>query len=187
MKLHLGCGKVILPGYVNIDEIYRPGVDEVDNIKYLRSYKGNSIEEIYACHVLEHFGRWEYKEVLKRWHELLIPGGTLKLSVPDFNAIVEYHTTFDGDMKNILGLLYGGQDHENNYHKMIWNFHTLYNVLKEEIGFQEIHAYDWSKEEHKSYHDFSQAYLPHAIDHVKLHHTPPKGGILMSVNLKAYK
>ncbi len=90
IKLHLGCGTNHLEEYVNIDIRYLPGVDEVNNIKFLRKYQNNSIDEIYACHVLEHFGRWEYKDVLRRWHELLKPGGQLRLAVPNFAAIVNH-------------------------------------------------------------------------------------------------
>jgi predicted SAM-dependent methyltransferase len=87
-KLHLGCGSKHIKNYINIDIRYLPGVDEVDNVRFLRKYKNDSVDEIYASHVLEHFSRWEYKNVLKRWFDILKPGGTLRLAVPDFDSIV---------------------------------------------------------------------------------------------------
>ena len=113
-KLHLGCGTKHLEGYTNIDIRYLPGVDEVNNIRFLRNHKENSVDEIYACHVLEHFGRWEYKDVLKRWFEILKPGGHLRLAIPNFHSICSYYTKTN-DLKSLIGLLYGGQDYDENY------------------------------------------------------------------------
>jgi predicted SAM-dependent methyltransferase len=110
MKLHLGCGDKHIKGYVNIDIRYLPGVDEVDNVARLRKYKTDSISVIYASHVLEHFGRWEYMDVLKRWYEILKPGGTLRLGVPDFGGIVDYYQKTK-DLRVVSGMLYGGQDY----------------------------------------------------------------------------
>ena len=91
VKLHLGSGSKHIDGYINVDIRYLPGVDEVNNVKFLRNYKNNSVDEIYCCHTLEHFGRWEYKEVLKRWFEILKPGGVMRLAIPDFNSICQYY------------------------------------------------------------------------------------------------
>lgn len=38
---------------------------------------GGSIALIYASHLLEHFGRYQYKDVLKEWFRVLQPGGVL--------------------------------------------------------------------------------------------------------------
>ena len=122
-KLHLGCGTKQFEGYTNIDIRYLPGVDEVNNIRFLRNYKENSVKEIYACHVLEHFGRWEYKEVLRRWFEILEPKGQLRLAVPNFSSICTYYNK-TGDLKSLIGLLYGGQDYDENYHYITFDYHT---------------------------------------------------------------
>ena len=172
-KLHLGCGTKHLEGYTNIDIRYLPGVDEVNNIRFLRNYKENSVDEIYACHVLEHFGRWEYKEVLKRWFQILKPGGQLRLAVPNFSAICSYYLAYS-DLNSLMGLLYGGQDYDENYHYVTFDYHTLYRDLKE-IGFPTIKRWD-----EKTYNgdDFSKAYLPHM---------DKENGILMSLNILAIK
>jgi predicted SAM-dependent methyltransferase len=173
MKLHLGCGTKHLNGYKNIDIRYLPGVDEVNNIRFLRNYKENSIDEIYACHVLEHFGRWEYKDVLKRWFEILKPGGQLRLAVPNFQSICAYyHKT--SNLKPLIGLLYGGQDYDENYHYITFDYNTLSDDLKN-IGFSNIE--EWNCEQYED-DDFSKAYLPHM---------DKENGILMSLNILASK
>jgi predicted SAM-dependent methyltransferase len=172
MKLHLGCGTKHIEDYINIDIRYLPGVDEVNNIRFLRNYKENTVDEIYACHVLEHFGRWEYKEVIKRWFEILKPGGKLRLAIPNFNSICEYYTK-TSDLKSIMGLLYGGQDYDENYHYVIFDYPTLSNDLKN-IGYSKIT--EWQAEDYPG-DDFSKSYLPHM----------DKNGILMSLNILAIK
>ena len=69
-KLHLGCGDKILPNFTNIDIRPMEGVDVVEDISTLKKIKTNSVELIYACHVLEHFGRHEYINVLTGWLNL---------------------------------------------------------------------------------------------------------------------
>ena len=175
IKLHLGCGTKHIEGYTNIDVRYLPGVDEVNNIKFLRNYKPNSVDVIYACHVLEHFSRWEYKTVLTRWFELLKPGGTLRLAVPNFNSICQHYIK-TGDLNPIMGLLYGGQDYDENHHYVTFDYNSVYNDLTQ-IGFSYITEYNHKTTEHAYIDDFSKAYLPHLDEN----------GILMSLNIEAIK
>jgi predicted SAM-dependent methyltransferase len=173
IKLHLGCGTKHLEGYTNIDIRYLPGVDEVNNIRFLRNYKNNSIDEIYACHVLEHFGRWEYKDVLRRWFELLKPGGKLRLAVPNFESICKYYSETN-DLQSLIGLLYGGQDYDENYHYITFDYTSL-SITLGDIGFSNISYYN---SETIPGDDFSKSYLPHM---------DKENGILMSLNLEITK
>lgn len=171
-KLHLGCGTKHLDGYINIDIRYLPGVDEVNNIKFLRNYADGSIDEIYACHVLEHFGRWEYKDVLRRWYELLSANGILRIAVPNFEAVCEHYTKHK-NLKLLMGFLYGGQDYNENFHYVAFDFKTL-KADMENIGYGEVGL--WNSDE-MQIDDYSKSYLPHM----------DKNGKLMSLNIYAKK
>ncbi len=158
-KLHLGCGSNIINGFINIDAAYMPGVDIVDNVQHLRKFENNSIDLIYASNVLEHLGRWNYKQALLRWYDLLKPKGILRLSVPDFNALCEYYIETK-DLKTMYCALYGGQDTVYNYHYWCWD----YEILSEEllgIGFKNIHRYDRNKTEHSHIRDWSLNFMPY--------------------------
>lgn len=74
VRLHLGCGKRILPGYTNIDIQEAPGVDVVCDVRDL-PYEDNSVDFIYSCATIEHFGRHEWKKVLAHWFSKLKAGG----------------------------------------------------------------------------------------------------------------
>lgn len=135
-KLHLGCGSVHIDGYINVDSDILSGADVIDDIKELREFEDNSVEEIYACNVLEHLGRFDYPMALARWYELLKDGGKLRLSVPDFRAICEYYLE-TGDLKSLYPALYAGQNTSWNFHYWCWDFETLKDEL-ESIGFRDI-------------------------------------------------
>lgn len=156
-KLHLGCGSRHLDGFINIDQIYQPGVDMVGNVRFLRQFTPGEVSVIYACHVLEHFSRWDYKAVLKRWYELLGPGGKLYVCVPDFDAVVQHYAEHQKPEK-LIGLLYGGQDYEGNTHHYTWTLVTLSKDLWD-AGFRHIEPFDWRKGPNPDVDDFSKAYL----------------------------
>ena len=84
MKLHVGCGDVIISGWNNLDIEKLPGVDIQDDIRTLEKIENNSCEIIYASHVLEHVGRNEFGDVLKIWNKKLKINGILRIAVPDF-------------------------------------------------------------------------------------------------------
>ena len=57
-KLHVGCGRNILEGWINLDLMDLPGVDIVADLDDCKNKKlplrENSIEEFYVSHVIEH-------------------------------------------------------------------------------------------------------------------------------------
>jgi len=176
IKLHLGCGSKRIKGYTNIDVRPLDAVDLVTDIRQLVDFEKNSVSLIYASHVLEHFGRLEYMDVLRRWYEVLRQGGVLRLAVPNFEAVVEHYNQFK-ELPKVMGLLYGGQTYPQNYHYCTWDYKTLTNDLKS-IGFKDVVKYDWQKTEHSDIDDYSQCYLPHM---------DKENGKLMSLNIEATK
>jgi predicted SAM-dependent methyltransferase len=176
MKLHIGCGSVAIPGYINVDIRYLPNVDVVDNAKYLKKFVSEDVSVIYACHVLEHFSRWEVQHILKRWYDILAFDGILTISVPDFGAVVQQYIK-NQNVPELIGFLYGGQDYDENFHRYCWDFNSLKNDL-EAIGFKKINRYEWEKSDLKDFDDYSKAYLPHM---------DKENGRLMSLNITAVK
>jgi len=82
MKLHLGCGKNIKSGYVNIDGyVDLPDVQKLDVLNL--PYDDGSIDEVLAEHFVEHI---PFKDEERFWNEcvrLLKKGGKLTVEVPD--------------------------------------------------------------------------------------------------------
>jgi predicted SAM-dependent methyltransferase len=84
LRLHIGCGPNIRPGWVNIDRVARaPGVvTDVDPTAL--PYPNASVSEVLAEHVFEHFSFAEEELVWREMARVLRPGGTITIEVPDF-------------------------------------------------------------------------------------------------------
>ncbi len=175
-KLHLGCGKKYIPGFIHVDLADYPHIDYRRDVSDLSIFEDNSIELIYACHVLEHFKRYEVEKVLNEWHRVLVPSGILRLAIPDFEAVVLVYEKYK-DIELVMGLLYGGQQYEYNFHHVLFDFKYLEKLLKK-AGFKNIHRYDWRNTVHRDYDDYSQAYIPHM---------DKEHGVLMSLNVEGEK
>jgi radical SAM protein with 4Fe4S-binding SPASM domain len=83
-KLHLGCGDIILPDFINCD-LFNPKADLKCDVAKL-PFEDNSIDEIYASHIIEHFHFYEAMDVLKEWCRVLKPGGKVMIETPDMYA-----------------------------------------------------------------------------------------------------
>lgn len=176
MKLHLGCGKRYIAGFVHIDAVDYPHIDHVATIDNLSFIPDNSVELIYNCHVLEHFKRRDVDRVLQEWRRVLKPGGTLRVSVPDFSKLCEVYQR-ENRIELVIGALFGRQDYLYNIHYNVFDFSSLAQSL-EQAGFVNVRPYDWRATEHADVDDFSQAYIPHM---------DKEHGTLISLNVECDK
>lgn len=175
-KLHLGCGKRVIDGWINID-IFSDNPNVIkDDVSKLKTVEDASTDIIYASHVLEHFGRYETEEILKTWHQKLKPGGLLRIAVPDFEAVCKRYVSH-GNIQEVLGFLNGGQRNQYDYHKVNFDFVKIETHLRN-VGFGNVRRYDWNLTEHSHVDDYSQSYLPHM---------DKTNGTLMSLNVEATK
>ncbi|MEK6927739.1 MAG: methyltransferase domain-containing protein [Nanoarchaeota archaeon] len=168
MKIHLGCGKRFLKGYVHVDLDKHEHIDYYHDIKTLPMFPDNSADEIYSCGTFEYFDRiTEVPNVLAEWKRVLKQGGVIRMSVPDFEGIAKvYQKYHDVDGKGILGPIFGRIEIETErgreilYHKTVYDYDSLKKVL-ESAGFTNVARYDWRSFFPSGYDDFSAAYIPH--------------------------
>lgn len=151
-------------------------MDYVTSADKLDMFEDDSVDLIYSCHILEHFGRHQIENVLKEWYRVLKIGGILRVAVPDFEKLVEVYLKTK-NLKLILGSLVGRQDYPENTHYLVFDYTYLSEVLTK-VGFKNIHRYDWRQTIHKDYDDYSQAYIPHM---------DKEHGILISLNVECEK
>ncbi|MHC4117839.1 MAG: class I SAM-dependent methyltransferase [Planctomycetota bacterium] len=149
--LHIGCGKTNSPEFINIDAQPLAHVHIVtDDITSLTDFSTGTVELVYMCHILEHIKKNDLKKVLAEMKRVLKDGGVLRISVPDFDKLLEVYNASGKDTNAISNQLMGGQDHEYNIHYCIFNHRGLSELLRE-VGFRQVVPWD---PENCRYHDF---------------------------------
>lgn len=184
VKLHLGCYHRKIHGYVNVDIRPECNPDLVEDCFSLPSFKENSVDILYTAHMLEHCKREECLQILARWNEILKPGGILRISVPDFEALCLYYIQ-TRDLKSITNLMFGSQKHPYDFHYIGFDEKYLTSLLKE-LDFWNIRRYDWRETEHFYVDDYSQCYLP-SMEYKSRRITDEIKGTLVSLNIEAQK
>lgn len=103
LKLHLACGHDYKEDYINVDLYPVEGVvtDAQFDVAKL-PYEDNSIDEIRAFHIIEHFDWHEGNRVLEEWYRVLKPGGRLWLETPDFLASCDAFVKGSPEFRNML-------------------------------------------------------------------------------------
>jgi len=134
MKLNLGSGCCPIDGYKNFDAKNGKSI-------FPLMMDHNSIDEIRASHVLEHFGHVESVAVLSHWIEHLKVGGVLKIAVPDFDDLIRRRNM--GQQFDYEAIIMGGQTDEMDYHKSIWT-HEKLRYLMDALGLDDIKT--WQSE-----------------------------------------
>lgn len=144
VRLHLGCGDVYLPGYINID--YHPKehtvqqntkVDLYADLTTLQ-FEPESVTEIRLHHVFEHFDRPTAIKLLITWYGWLDDGGILTIETPDF-------------VRSIRSYLFGGIKtraktlrHIFGSHEAAWAVHydgwykAKYNLYLRRLGYEAL-------------------------------------------------
>jgi predicted SAM-dependent methyltransferase len=135
LRLHLGCGPINAVGYINIDFAPMRHVHLMQSVERLRRFQTGSVDLIYASHVLEHISHQNTLLVLREWARALKPGGTLRIAVPDFDALVRIYALKNRAIPAIQGMLFGGQDYPGNAHFTAFNSGYLAQLLVE-AGFE---------------------------------------------------
>jgi predicted SAM-dependent methyltransferase len=151
--VHIGCGKINSPEFINIDAQPFPHVHTVsDNLICLANFANGTVDLVYMCHVLEHVRRHELKNVLSEIRRVLKDGGILRLSVPDFDKLTEVYNASGKNMQVISNQLMGGQDHQYNIHYSVFNCQSLSRLLHE-VGFRSVASWDPGDCEYHNFKD----------------------------------
>lgn len=178
IKINMGCGwRNFGKDWDHIDGGDYSHLDSKDIFNL--PYEDESVDLIYASHVIEYFDRDEVKDVLNEWIRVLKPGGKLRLAVPNFSEMAILYSKDIIKLNDILGPLYGKMPmgKETIYHKTTYDFNSLENLLID-LGLKEIKKYDWKDTEHSKFDDHSQAYIPHM---------DKDNGTLISLNVECKK
>ena len=159
LNLHIG-GQEANPNWKILDIEARPEVDFVGDAANLSQFVDESVHQIYASHVLEHFYYGLNNELintLKEWYRVLQPEGKLLISVPDLKTLcwLYLHPQLEPlERYQLMRIMFGGQINQYDVHKVGFDFETLALYLQE-VGFQKY----WQVTEFNLFNDCSSMRL----------------------------
>ena len=141
VRINLGCGAKLLPGFINVDmpggnwSGKKPDV-EADVTKRL-PFNDGSADQVHAYHVFEHINRWQAEEVLTEWLRIVKPGGLLVLELPCLDKILALfdHFARTGEPLNFQLTMWGlygdpGYHNEAMTHKWCYSAAELRGLLE---------------------------------------------------------
>lgn len=160
LKLNLGCGGNIIPGYVNIS--YDEGKQNSEwylnhDLSIGIPYDNGTVDVIYHCHFLEHLSYFDGIQLLKNSYSAMKDGAVMRILVPDLKLwamcylqedrefLDAYRDAYLGPQYPTDGAIFMGMLH-NHGHKMGWDWDTLKYFLNE-AGFKDIR--NWYYQESK--------------------------------------
>lgn len=117
-----------------------PGVDYVGDISNLTAFSDNSVDEIYASHVLEHVRQADVVQTLKGIYRILRAQGVLMLSVPDMDILCHLfiNPLASQEIKfHAMRMMFGFQTDQNDFHYVGFNQQFLSSFLAQ-AGFGKI-------------------------------------------------
>lgn len=134
--LHLGCGQVYKPGYVNVDMFDRSVADERTDLLDL-PFDDGSYDLAEAFQVIEHFDLVHSRYFLAEVYRVLRPGGRLVVETPDLGESLRVLSRSDpSNSVAILQWIYG-QDSPGLQHKTGFTYSILEGAL-EDAGFVDV-------------------------------------------------
>lgn len=128
MKLNVGCGRMVLDGWFNIDIVQSPKAKRPIDLKAdVRSIplEDGCADVLMALHVIEHFYHWEVQALLAEWKRLLKPGGKIILELPNLEAAcrnyLKYRNT-DKVHQMAMWPFYGDPTHKDEFMCHRWGY-----------------------------------------------------------------
>ena len=104
----------------------------------LSQFENNSVQEIYASHVVEHIDQKNIKKTLNGIYRILQDGGKFYVSVPDLDVLCRIFIDKNAPTKakfHVMRMIFGGQTDEFDYHYFGWNYEFMSAYLTE-AGFK---------------------------------------------------
>ena len=179
IKLHLGCGRNLLDGWINTDfntAKFR-GSDFLDvTEKY--PYDDNSVDYVFSEHMIEHISYQDGKFMIEESFRVLKSGGKIRISTPDLKFLINLYTEDKTDLQkryidySINHASYNvsiGTDTFiiNNFvrdwdHTFIYDEKTLKSLF-ESVGFSDVKSYLITESE-----DENLKNLEHTTDEINI-------------------
>lgn len=131
MKLNLGCDIFKIQDFINIDICKDVNPDVIADVSKL-PYENDSIDEIYAGHILEHSPN--HALPLAEWRRVLKPGGKITITVPDTEkGIIQYRQGII-PLATLNSITFGSNVRNEQLHLSVWTEDILFTEVTKVFG-----------------------------------------------------
>jgi glycosyltransferase involved in cell wall biosynthesis/predicted SAM-dependent methyltransferase len=184
IKLNLGSSTEMFHySWVNIDSINMDAfakafgyVFQWHNVVNGIPYADNSVYAIFASHLLEHLNYDDGRKLLKDCARALVPGGMIRIGIPDFNKLVKLFEA--GNFRRVARNLNAdtdnmGSDLQALYHLLTSGHQSFYTaasvveLLREIGGFKSIHIKPFTESDCKEIENETIDKLPEISSYVE--------------------
>src|SRR6476659_621440 len=146
MRLHIGSGPQILPGWVNVDNLPYPGVDKVLDVTAGLPFR--KVEYIFAEHFIEHIAHEDAVKLLRECRRVLRDDGVLRLSTPDLDWVWHTHYRLDLTEPDQVRACYEINRAFRGWgHQFLYNERTLRATLLD-AGFTNVTRVEYGESTH---------------------------------------
>jgi SAM-dependent methyltransferase len=94
-RLNWGCGPCVARGWINADRLAAEGVDLVGDIQRGLRLDAGSVDYAVSIHVLQDLAFGDIPIALRELRRVLIPGGWLRLGLPDLDRALQAYLNGD--------------------------------------------------------------------------------------------
>jgi predicted SAM-dependent methyltransferase len=145
VKINVGCGKMYLEGYLNIDSADKRKADVIADITTL-DLKNGTVGEILMYHVIEHLNKYEAEDLFRKIYGWLNDDGRLIIECPDIAKVAALLLEHQADVEELengpegIRGLYGEAFPKmgiGDYHKWGYSEFTLKTKLMK-TGFAQV-------------------------------------------------
>lgn len=140
IKLNLGCQIHYIEGWVNQDIVGDDPNMKVDLVCDANKlpYENDTVDFIYAGHLVEHYYPDTLGDAIKEWHRVLKPGGTLVIVTPDCGAVfLDYaggkFPSIESVWQQVYGRIYH-YDRESERHHIAFDEKQLVMMTNKDIN-----------------------------------------------------
>lgn len=156
-RLHLGCGKVYLDGWLNIDLYDGSAADIKLDMTWPLPFEDNSCELVFTEHMLEHLSAEQGAAFLQECFRVLKKGGVLRVAMPSLDKLIQ--RSYEGNWRDADWLSWPEFKHVSTRaemlnmafrewgHQWLYDREELYRRLKD-AGFETISDCNWGTSTH---------------------------------------